>query len=169
MVLCKPDVSLDEMKQQIESSLDRLNASLTEYELALPDLSTYAERQFFRDDFLNPMAICIFLGLILLIVPAINVSGLISSQMSRRLSELAVRKAYGASRLTLMSQLLIENLLMAFIGALLGFLLSCLLVPDLGQNGLYHNGLSLVFKQSFSADNFCYRTASGIPCRNKYG
>ena len=128
MVLCKPDVSLDEMKQQIESSLDRLNASLTEYELALPDLSTYAERQFFRDDFLNPMATCIFLGLILLIVPAINVSGLISSQMSRRLSELAVRKAYGASRLTLMSQLLIENLLMAFIGALLGFLLSCLLL-----------------------------------------
>ena len=92
MVLCKPDVSLDEMKQQIESSLDRLNASLTEYELALPDLSTYAERQFFRDDFLNPMATCIFLGLILLIVPAINVSGLISSQMSRRLSELAGAK-----------------------------------------------------------------------------
>ena len=50
------------MKQQIESSLDRLNASLTEYELALPDLSTYAERQFFRDDFLNPMAACILLG-----------------------------------------------------------------------------------------------------------
>ena len=74
------------------------------------------------------MATCIILGLILLIVPAINVSGLISSQMSRRLSELAVRKAYGASRLTLMTQLLIENLLMAFIGALLGFLLSCLLL-----------------------------------------
>ena len=128
MVLCKPDVDPSEMKQQIESSLDRLNASLTEYELVLPDLSTYVERQFFRDDFLNPMATCIFLGLILLIVPAINVSGLISSQMSRRLSELAVRKAYGASRLTLMSQLLIENLLMAFIGALLGFLLSCLLL-----------------------------------------
>lgn len=128
MVLCKPDVSPNEMKQQIESSLDSLNASLTEYELVLPDLSTYAEREFFRDDFLNPMATCIILGLILLIVPAINVSGLISSQMSRRLSELAVRKAYGASRLILMTQLLIENLLMAFIGALLGFLLSCLLL-----------------------------------------
>ena len=49
-------------------------------------------------------------------------------RLSRRLSELAVRKAYGASRLTLMTQLLIENLLMAFIGALLGFLLSCLLL-----------------------------------------
>ncbi|MBD9092384.1 MAG: FtsX-like permease family protein [Bacteroides oleiciplenus] len=128
MVLCKPGVSPVEMKSQIENSLDQLNASLTEYELKLPDLSTYTERQFFRDDFLNPMVTCIMLGLILLIVPAINVSGLISSQMSRRLSELAVRKAYGASRSTLVWQLLLENLLLAFIGALLGFLLSCLLL-----------------------------------------
>ncbi|MEY8721254.1 ABC transporter permease [Bacteroides stercorirosoris] len=128
MVLCKPGVSPVEMKSQIENSLDSLNASLTEYELKLPDLSTYTERQFFRDDFLNPMVTCIMLGLILLIVPAINVSGLISSQMSRRLSELAVRKAYGASRSTLVWQLLLENLLLAFIGALLGFLLSCLLL-----------------------------------------
>ena len=128
MVLCEPGVSPAEMKLQIENSLDRLNASLTEYELTLPDLSTYTERQFFRDDFLNPMVTCIMLGLILLIVPAINVSGLISSQMSRRLSELAVRKAYGASRSTLVWQLLLENLLLAVIGALLGFLLSCLLL-----------------------------------------
>lgn len=128
MVLCEPGVSPAEMKLQIENSLDRLNASLTEYELTLPDLSTYTERQFFRDDFLNPIVTCIMLGLILLIVPAINVSGLISSQMSRRLSELAVRKAYGASRSTLVWQLLLENLLLAFIGALLGFLLSCLLL-----------------------------------------
>lgn len=128
MVLCKPDVSPAEMKVQIENSLDSLNASLTEYELKLPDLSTYTERQFFRDDFLNPMVTCIMLGLILLIVPAINVSGLISSQMSRRLSELAVRKAYGASRSTLICQLILENLLLAFIGTLLGFLLSCLLL-----------------------------------------
>ena len=128
MVLCEPGVSPAEMKLQIENSLDRLNASLTEYELTLPDLSTYTERQFFRDDFLNPMVTCIMLGLILLIVPAINVSGLISSQMSRRLSELAVRKAYGASRSTLVWQLLLENLLLAFIGALLGFVLSCMLL-----------------------------------------
>mgnify|MGYP006970641967 FL=1 len=59
---------------------------------------------------MSPAVTCIILGLILLIVPAINVSGLISSQMSRRMAELAVRKAYGASRSTLMVQLLRENL-----------------------------------------------------------
>ena len=77
---------------------------------------------------MSPAVTCIILGLILLIVPAINVSGLISSQMSRRMAELAVRKAYGASRSTLMVQLLRENLALAFAGALLGFLFSCIFI-----------------------------------------
>lgn len=126
MAVARPGVSLAELKGQIEHSLARFNETLTEYKLELPDLSTYRERQFFRSDTLSPAATCILLGLILLIVPAINVSGLISSQMSRRMAELAVRKAYGASRATLLTQLLRENLVLALAGALLGFLLSCL-------------------------------------------
>ncbi|WP_418696596.1 ABC transporter permease [Bacteroides sp.] len=126
MALVKPGVSKEELKRQIEQSLARFNETLTEYTLELPDLSTYTERQFFRSDTMTPAVTCILLGLILLIVPAINVSGLISSQMSRRMSELSVRKAYGASRSILMMQLLRENLVLAFLGALLGFVFSCL-------------------------------------------
>ena len=107
VALTKPGVSTAELKEQIEHSLARFNETLTEYKLELPD---------------------IILGLILLIVPAINVSGLISSQMSRRMAELAVRKAYGARRSILMVQLLRENLVLALAGALLGFVLSCLLL-----------------------------------------
>lgn len=128
VALAKPGVSTVELKEQIEHSLARFNETLTEYKLELPDLSTYTERQFFRSDTLSPAVTCIILGLILLIVPAINVSGLISSQMSRRVAELAVRKAYGARRSTLMMQLLCENLVLALAGALLGFVLSCLLL-----------------------------------------
>ena len=126
MALVRPGVGREELKRQIEQSLARFNEILVEYELELPDLSTYTERQFFRNDTMSPAVTCIILGLILLIVPAINVSGLISSQMSRRMAELAVRKAYGASRSTLMVQLLRENLALAFAGALLGFLFSCI-------------------------------------------
>ena len=97
VALVKPGVGREELKRQIEQSLARFNEILVEYELELPDLSTYTERQFFRNDTMSPAVTCIILGLILLIVPAINVSGLISSQMSRRMAELAVRKAYGAS------------------------------------------------------------------------
>lgn len=126
VALAKPGISRTELIEQAERSLARFNETLTEYQLELPDLSTYTERQFFRNDTITPAVTCILLGLILLIVPAINVSGLISSQMSRRMAELAVRKAYGAGRTTLMMQLLRENLALAFVGALLGFALSCL-------------------------------------------
>ena len=128
VALTKPGVSTAELKEQIEHSLARFNETLTEYKLELPDLSTYTERQFFRSDTLSPAVTCIILGLILLIVPAINVSGLISSQMSRRMAELAVGKGYGARRSILMVQLLRENLVLTLAGALLGFVLSCLLL-----------------------------------------
>lgn len=139
MVLAKPDVGREEVKKQIERSLVDFNKTLTEYELELPDLSTYTERQFFRNDTISPAITGIILGLILLIVPAINVSGLISSQMSRRMGELAVRKAYGASRFTLMMQLLRENLVLAMAGALLGFILSCLFLW-LGKDWMLGDG-----------------------------
>lgn len=139
MALTKPGVSNAVLKQQIENSLSKFNESLTEYELELPDLSTYTERQFFRSDTMSPAVTCIILGMILLIVPAINVSGLISSQMSRRMGELAVRKAYGASRSTLMLQLLRENLVLALMGALLGFAFSCFLLW-LGKDWMLGDG-----------------------------
>ena len=139
VALTGPGVGKEELKQQIERSLARFNETLTEYKLELPDLSTYTERQFFRNDTVSPAVTCILLGLILLIVPAINVSGLISSQMSRRMAELAVRKAYGASRYTLMMQLLRENLALAFVGTLLGFILSCLFLW-LGKDWMLGDG-----------------------------
>lgn len=139
VALTKSGIDREDLKQQIKQSLARFNETLTEYELELPDLSTYTERQFFRNDTLTPAVTCIILGLILLIVPAINVSGLISSQMSRRMAELAVRKAYGASRYTLMMQLLRENLALAFAGALLGFIFSCLFLW-LGKDWMLGDG-----------------------------
>lgn len=139
MALAKPGISTSDLKQQIERSLNRFNETLVEFKLELPDLSTYTERQFFRSDTMSPAVTCIILGLILLIVPAINVSGLISSQMSRRMAELAVRKAYGASRSTLMVQLLRENLVLALVGALLGFGLSCLFLW-LGKDWMLGDG-----------------------------
>lgn len=139
IVLSKPGVGREEVKKQIERSLAHFNKTLTEYKLELPDLSTYTERQFFRNETISPAITFIIMGLILLIVPAINVSGLISSQMSRRMGELAVRKAYGASRFTLMMQLLRENLILAIAGALLGFILSCLFLW-LGKDWMLGDG-----------------------------
>lgn len=58
--------------------------------------------------------------LILLLVPALNLSSLISSRMDMRSSELGVRKTFGANRRVLLWQVMWENLLLTAIGALAG-------------------------------------------------
>ena len=60
----------------------------------------------------------------LLIVPAVNLSGLTLSRMRKRISEIGVRKAFGAPRRELMMQVLSENMLYSLFGGILGLVLS---------------------------------------------
>ena len=62
--------------------------------------------------------------LILLIVPAINLSSMTLSRMRKRMAEIGVRKAFGATANELMRQVFLENLLLTCLAGLLGVLLS---------------------------------------------
>jgi ABC-type antimicrobial peptide transport system permease subunit len=64
----------------------------------------------------------------LLFVPALNLCGMISSRMDGRMSEMGIRKAFGARRKTLLGQILSENMVLTAIGALLGLLMSYLIL-----------------------------------------
>lgn len=66
----------------------------------------------------------ILMLLVLLIVPSLNLSGLIASRMESRLSEMGVRKAFGASKSTLLSQVMWENFFLTLVGGLLGLLVA---------------------------------------------
>lgn len=63
---------------------------------------------------------------ILLLLPAINLSGMSRSRLRRRVAEIGVRRAFGASRLHVAGQLLGENFLITLIGGLIGLIL-CLI------------------------------------------
>lgn len=64
--------------------------------------------------------------LILLIVPAINLSSMTLSRMRKRMSEIGVRKAFGATANELMRQVFWENLILTLLAGVLGLLLSYL-------------------------------------------
>ncbi len=66
----------------------------------------------------------IIIIIVLLLVPAINLSGLTLSRMRKRLSEIGLRKAFGASRNELMIQILSENMLYSILGGIFGLILS---------------------------------------------
>ena len=62
--------------------------------------------------------------LLLLLVPALNLSGMVASRMERRLPEMAVRKAFGAKRRTLLGQVVGENLVLTLFGGIIGLCLA---------------------------------------------
>ena len=69
-----------------------------------------------------------YIFLAFLIIPALNLSGMISNRMDSRMEEIGVRKAYGATNNRLVGQVLWENMLLTLLGGLVGLLLSYLIV-----------------------------------------
>ena len=65
---------------------------------------------------------------ILLIVPAINISGMIGGQMDRRMAEIGVRRSFGATRGELTRRVMFENFVLTLTGGLVGFIFAWIIV-----------------------------------------
>lgn len=65
---------------------------------------------------------------ILILLPAINLSSMTRSRLRQRVSEIGVRRAFGAKRLDIVAQLFGENLIITFIGGLIGLILSFIFI-----------------------------------------
>lgn len=70
----------------------------------------------------------IFIFMVLLLVPAINLSGLSLSRMKKRTEEIGVRKAFGAKRHVILIQVLYENLITSLLGGIIGLILSYVVI-----------------------------------------
>lgn len=66
--------------------------------------------------------------IVLLLVPALNLSGMIASRMESRLPEMGVRKSFGAGRRTLLGQVMWENLVLTLLGGVLGLFFAWLML-----------------------------------------
>ena len=80
--------------------------------------------------------------LILLIVPAINLSSMTQSRLRQRVSEIGVRRAFGSTRMELMGQIVAENFVVTLLAGILGLLLSVTLAFVANE---------FLFAQGFSA------------------
>lgn len=65
---------------------------------------------------------------VLLLVPALNLSGMISGNMDGRQAEIGIRKSFGAKKSSLLAQIFTENLLYTLAGSLLGMIMSWLIL-----------------------------------------
>lgn len=74
---------------------------------------------------------------ILLLVPAINLSSLLHSRMRRRISEIGVRRAFGCTRLRIITDILWENFLVTLAGGIVGVTLG--IIFAMNYSGLYED------------------------------
>jgi putative ABC transport system permease protein len=75
-------------------------------------------------------------AILFMVLPTINLININVSRIMERASEIGVRKAFGASSLTLVGQFIVENLLLTLIGGALGFGLSWLALGAITRSGL---------------------------------
>lgn len=143
-----PGISPAQIRTEVNRRMEQLNNQGLEYILKDPHLYTHTEYTFFRDSSIDARLVYVLLLIILLVVPAVGISGLVHAQMQGRLGEIAIRKAYGASNSNIIWHLFIESLGTTLMGGLLGYALSCLLVVAgntwlLGIGGVQLEGITL--------------------------
>lgn len=91
-------------------------------------------------------ALAIFV-LIVMLLPTLNLVNINITRIMERSSEIGVRKAFGASSRTLVYQFIVENLILTFLGGLIGILLSALILYFINQADLIpHLKLSIDFR-----------------------
>lgn len=116
------------MRAEVEANVLAYEATITQHIdlLGQPDTALAASFRMGNRpvDMGRIMRIIALVVIIFLLVPALNLSGLNSSRMEKRLSEMGVRKAFGAPRSVLLRQVLVENFLLTLLGAVMGLLFS---------------------------------------------
>jgi putative ABC transport system permease protein len=133
-ILARNNTDFDDIRNQVNRNVSALNASQKEQILLLrgqPD-SQFVKltRKWANEDAKVKDTVIQYLIvlILLLLIPAINLSGMTHSRMKKRMSEIGVRKAFGATRKELLGQVLYENFVYTILGGLLGLVLSYLSV-----------------------------------------
>ena len=75
----------------------------------------------------------IFMFTVLLLIPAVNLSGFSMSQIKRRTEEIGIRKAFGAKKQIILIQVLAENFITTLIGGVIGLVLSYFVVAGMKE------------------------------------
>jgi len=85
------------------------------------------------------IGVLVLLTLLFMLLPAINLVNLNISRIFERVSEIGVRKAFGASRRHLVGQFIVENIVLAVMGGAIGLLLSMWALHVINGSGMIAN------------------------------
>lgn len=148
-ILAPSKGALKEVRDEITRNIHRYDASFPDKEFTIYGQPDKQWQSVFRqgETDVNFSQLLLQYGLIfliLLLIPSIGFSGMADSQMGQRITEIGIRRTFGASRFTLVNQLIYENLLFTLIGGLIGLLFSYL-VMFLARHWILNLSLTYVY------------------------
>lgn len=141
----------DEVREDLREICRRINlVDTAAAKFYIPLARSHAERVLYNDDFVmksgtddymveaakSPFELSrslLLSLLVVLLIPALNISGLISARMDRLRADIGVRRCFGATRRNLTKMVMTENLLLTVIGGIIGLILSWILVAFAGD------------------------------------
>ena len=128
-ILAKSKDDFPAIRAEVEKYRQAYNSKLKDMELIYrgqPDTQfAYLYRHWGTDlDMKHIVRRFILIIVILLLVPAINLSSMTLSRMRKRMTEIGVRKAFGATANELLRQVFWENLILTLLAGVLGLILS---------------------------------------------
>lgn len=131
-ILARSRDDFDDIRAECDAALKKYNKEIepTQWEIVSRNRPYDQEKQVISDssnfepDVKGARRTRFIIYLILLIVPAINLSGMTESRLRKRVEEIGVRRAFGCRRSELFTAILSENLLLTLFAGAIGWLLS---------------------------------------------
>lgn len=133
--LVEDKAQAEALRAELVDIFNRFSNSDPDWEIELNDLNLISatrrsvDLDGWEEFFSSAGGIMLLIGVfILLLIPALNLSGMISSRMEMRKLEMGVRKSFGATRSSLLKQVMWENLVLTIIGGIVGIVLCWLII-----------------------------------------
>ncbi len=162
MVLAHKRSDFPKIKNEFRKHLTQVEFPSDRFNKIVADTDTYAEaisRQLFRTEVgsTSPLIIIlIILMTLFMLLPTVNLVNINISRIMERSSEIGVRKAFGASSMTLVGQFIVENVIITLIGGFISLILAIIVLSMINDSGIIpHAQLTLNFRIFFYSILIC--------------
>ena len=115
--------------QELQTQLNKLEFPYGKYNYIETQLSDTIE-SFFRSSAMFKLLFYLLI-LIFILIPSLNLVNINLTRFQERMSEIGIRKSFGAHKNLLVGQFITENIVLTFIGGILAFIVSYFILKSL--------------------------------------
>ncbi len=153
MILARNKADFPVIRREFKKHIDQVEFPDGKWDTIITGASTYAEaftRSLFstEEDTDSPLMVFIMILIILfMLLPTVNLVNINISRIMERSSEIGVRKAFGASSITLVGQFIVENVIITLLGGIISLVLAAIVLQIINNSGMIpHLHLEISFR-----------------------